>query len=70
MTSCDATDSGTCITCGDIALPLTVLEVIGSDARCQDADGREELVAIELVGLPAPGDLLLVHAGVALERLS
>ena len=70
MTNCDATDPGSCITYGDIALPLTVIEVIGADARCRDADGREELVALELVTAPKPGDLLLVHAGVALERLS
>ncbi|MGF7238189.1 MAG: HypC/HybG/HupF family hydrogenase formation chaperone [Frankia sp.] len=59
-----------CITCGDVAVPLTVATVEGSDARCRDADGREELVAIDLVGEVRPGDRVLVHAGVALERLS
>lgn len=58
-----------CITCGDVALPLTVLTVEGADARCCDTDGRQELVAIDLVGAVDPGDLLLVHAGVALEHL-
>lgn len=58
-----------CITCGDVALPLTVVEVVGADARCRDADGRQELVATDLVGDVAVGDLLLVHAGVALEQL-
>ncbi|MGB8652433.1 MAG: HypC/HybG/HupF family hydrogenase formation chaperone [Mycobacteriales bacterium] len=66
--SCDA--SGSCITCGDVALALTVVEVLGTDARCQDPSGREELVALELVGGSRPGEVLLVHAGVALERLS
>ena len=67
MTSCDATTG--CITCGDVALLLTVVSVDGEDATCRDADGRTELVALELVGGADVGDVLLVHAGVALERL-
>jgi len=58
-----------CITCGDIAIPLTVVTVEGTDARCLDEAGREELVATELVGEVHPGDRVLVHAGVAIERL-
>ncbi len=58
-----------CITCGDIAVALTVASVTGPDAQCVDEAGRQELVAIELVGQVHPGDRLLVHAGVALERL-
>jgi hydrogenase expression/formation protein HypC len=67
VVACAVTDG--CITCGDIAVPLEVVEVLGDDARCRDADGAEELVAIELVGAVAPGDRLLVHAKVALELL-
>ena len=59
-----------CITCGDVALPLTVVTVDGADATCRDDGGREELVALELVGAVQPGERLLVHAGVALERLT
>jgi hydrogenase maturation factor len=58
-----------CITCGDIAVVLTVVTVDGSDAMCRDAEGREEMVATELVGTVAAGDQLLVHAGVAIERV-
>lgn len=58
-----------CITCGDVAVPLTVVSQTGGDARCRDSAGREELVATELVGPVAPGDRLLVHAGVAIQRL-
>jgi hydrogenase expression/formation protein HypC len=65
-TSC-TTESG-CITCGDVAVVLTVTSVIGSDAKCLDEQGRTELVATELVGDVAPGDRVLVHAGVAIER--
>lgn len=59
-----------CITCGDIAVPLTVVTVDASDARCIDGEGRSELVAIELVGDVRAGDRVLVHAGVAIERLT
>jgi hydrogenase expression/formation protein HypC len=65
--SCEVTEG--CITCGDVAVPLTVVELIGPDARCRDDDGREETVATELVGTVAVGDRLLVHAGVAIGRL-
>jgi hydrogenase maturation factor len=59
-----------CLTCGDIAVALTVVSSDGADARCQDEQGRMETVAVELVGPVEPGDRLLVHAGVALERLT
>jgi len=59
-----------CITCGDVAVALTVATVVGPDARCRDEQGREELVATELVGEVCPGDRVLVHAGVAIERLA
>lgn len=59
-----------CITCGDVAVALTVADVRGSDALCRDDQGREELVATELVGEVGPGDRVLVHAGVAIERLA
>jgi len=59
-----------CITCGDVALVLTVTSVAGTDARCRDEQGREELVATELVGRVGAGDRVLVHAGVAIERVA
>jgi len=65
---CSVTEG--CITCGDIAVPLTVVSMVAMDARCRDEQGREELVAVELVGTLAPGDRVLVHAGVAIERLT
>jgi hydrogenase expression/formation protein HypC len=65
--ACSLTEG--CITCGDIALPLTVVALEGRDALCQDDQGRRETVATELVGPLAPGDRVLVHAGVAIELL-
>ena len=59
-----------CITCADEASPLRVLE-LGSDgvALCTDGEGSREQVLVDLVGPVARGDVLLVHAGVALTRL-
>jgi hydrogenase maturation factor len=59
-----------CITCGDVAVVLTVVAVDGADAQCVDEQGRRELVATELVGVAVPGDRVLVHAGVAIERVA
>jgi hydrogenase maturation factor len=64
---CGATPG--CITCGDVAVVLTVTEVSGADASCHDESGRQESVAVELVGAVSPGDRLLVHAGVAIELI-
>lgn len=58
-----------CLTCGDVAVALTVVSVRGADARCRDGSGRQEVVALELVDRVEVGDRLLVHAGVALQRL-
>lgn len=69
MTSSCANEPG-CITCGDVAVALTVLSREGADATCCDDNGRRERVALELVGDVEPGERLLVHAGVALGRLA
>jgi hydrogenase maturation factor len=65
---CDGDDG--CITCGDVAVEMTVLRVDGRRglALCE-AGGRKETVETELVGTVAPGDGLLVHAGTALQRV-
>lgn len=67
--SCRADHDG-CLTCGDVAVPLTAVEPGDVDVRCVDADGREEIVALELVGPVRPGDRVLVHARTAIARLS
>jgi hydrogenase expression/formation protein HypC len=58
-----------CLTCGDVAVPVTVLEAAVPDAMCQDDHGQQGLVGVELVAPVAPGDRLLVHGGVAITRL-
>jgi hydrogenase maturation factor len=66
---CD--DRSHCITCGDVAMPLRVLEVdpVRELALCADADtGAKETVEIALVLPVVPGDELLVHAGTAIAH--
>ena len=68
--TCDHTTS--CITCGDVALPLTVMRLDEGRglALCADDDGRSETVETDLVAPVAVGDRLLVHAGTAIARLT
>lgn len=62
-------DSEGCLTCGDVAVPVTVVAGGEQDAVCVDAHGNEGRVAVELVGPVSAGDRLLVHAGVAIDTL-
>ena len=58
-----------CITCGDVAVPMRVLRV-GDDglADCVTEEGEASQVELALVDA-APGDEVLVHACVAIQRL-
>jgi hypothetical protein len=60
-----------CITCGDVAVELTVVRVDRARglALCEDADARRETVEIALVGAVVERDTLLVHAGTAIAHL-
>ena len=58
----------TCITCGDVAVTAKVVQVDGCEAVVR-VGGTTERVGIDLVPAVKPGDLLLCHAGVALERV-
>jgi len=60
-----------CLTCGDLAVAARVVEVHGREAVVVADGGRTgERVAIDLVPDAAPGERLLCHAGIALERIS
>jgi hydrogenase expression/formation protein HypC len=63
------TDSPVCITCGDVAVPMRVMRV-GDDglADCVAEDGQASQVELALVDA-GPGDEVLVHACVAIQRL-
>jgi hydrogenase expression/formation protein HypC len=64
VTDCGSTH---CVTCADEAVPLRVVAVsAGALALCE----RDVEVMTELVGSVEIGDVLLVHAGVALGRVT
>ena len=62
-------DSPVCITCGDVAIPMRVIQA-GEDglAYCIAENGETAQVELALVDA-APGDEVLVHACVAIQRL-
>ena len=66
----DSCASEHCITCGDIAVEMTVLRV--DEARrlalCATENGAHETVEIGLVDPVRPADRLLVHAGTAIAH--
>jgi len=57
-----------CITCSDEAVEAEVVAVDGLEAIVL-VDGMHERIAVDLVPEAAPGDVLLCHAGIALERV-
>jgi hydrogenase maturation factor len=56
-----------CITCGDVGVPMRVVSLAAEGAVCLDDHGvTHEGIAVELLEAVAPGDRILVHAGVAI----
>lgn len=66
--SCTLDQDG-CTICGDVAVPVRVVELIGSDALVEDRVGQQATVAIDFFPEVKAGDALLVHMGVAISRL-
>ncbi len=62
-------DQDGCVTCGDLAVPVLVVEVDGLEAVCEDRLGQRARIAIDFTPEAAPGDVLLVHLGVAIARI-
>jgi hydrogenase maturation factor len=58
-----------CITCSDEGRLAEVVVATGDEATVRTAEGSE-VVDTSLVETPAPGDLLLVHAGSAITNLT
>ncbi len=56
------------MTCSDAAVAVRVTAVEGDEAVIV-VDGVAGRVALDLVPDAAPGDILLCHAGIALERV-
>jgi hydrogenase maturation factor len=61
-------DGPVCITCSDEGRLAEVVTVSGPTARVRTAEGAED-VDLALVGSADAGDLLVVHAGMAITRL-
>ena len=58
-----------CLTCGDVAIPMQVVSLAEDGlAECVTEDGRTSQVELALVDA-GPGDEVLVHACVAIQRL-
>lgn len=67
---CQPDPEGHCPTCADEAVAATVLSVDKeAGLACVNLGLGEALIDITLLGVVQPGDRLLVHGGVALERL-
>ncbi len=70
-THCAPEAPGRCVTCGDVAVAVEVVEL--DEARglalCQADDGQRETVEIALVLPVAVGERVMVHAGAAIARL-
>ena len=59
-----------CLTCSDEAVEAVVVSVDDADAVVLASGSTSpERVAIDLVPDTVPGDVLLCHAGIALERV-
>lgn len=62
-------DEDGCTTCGDIGIPVQVVHLLEEErALCEDRLGQQAEVAIDFTPRAAPGDVLLVHMGVAIAR--
>ncbi len=56
-----------CPCCSDQAIPAQVLALLPGGMAFVNLDGAVEEISVELVEC-APGDVVLVHAGVAIAR--
>lgn len=62
----DACADGTCVTCADSAVPVTVVRLLDDAlAEVDTGDGRVEEVSVALVSARV-GDTVLIHAGEAI----
>ena len=64
----ESPEEGVCVTCGDVAVQGSVVAVEGSRGLVRTAQGEEE-VDLSLVDPVRPGELVLCHGGVAIERV-
>jgi len=59
-----------CITCSDVAVPVTVMELLDDDLAIVDTTGLDHTASAEEISVAlvtaAVGDMVLVHAGEAI----
>lgn len=68
--SCQLDMEGHCVTCSDEALPAKILHVdIEAGLALVEVKDTTEEIDITLVESVAPGDMVLVHGGVAISQL-
>lgn len=65
MSSCD---DDVCLTCGDVAVPVRVIQLLPGDMAVVEVDGRQEEISVALVAADV-GATVLVHAGEAIARV-
>ena len=58
-----------CVTCSDIAVPVTIVRLLGDGLALVDTGSGEEEVSVAFVSA-APGDTVLVHAGEAIAMVT
>lgn len=58
-----------CVTCRDVGEAVRVVWSDSTSASCEKADGTLLEVATDFVAPLHPGEMLLVHAGVAISKL-
>lgn len=57
-----------CTSCGDVAVPVKVIEIRNGDAVVEDHSGVRATVAVDFIPDVKKGDILLIHAGCAIGR--
>ena len=63
-----ACPDGTCVTCSDSAVPVTITRLLPGALALVDTGSGQEEVSVALV-TAQPGDTILVHAGEAIALL-
>ena len=67
--TCTLDDDG-CTTCGDVGIPVRVVRLLEENrALCEDRTGQRAEVATDFTPEATPGDVLLVHMGIAIAHM-
>ncbi|MFQ5651246.1 MAG: HypC/HybG/HupF family hydrogenase formation chaperone [bacterium] len=67
--SCSVDQYGCCATCADEAAPVLISRVVDGQNAIGRLNDTEIEVDISLIEKVCPGDVVLVHAGVALAQI-